>query len=191
MIRTTATAAALFALTAFASSAVAAPVEYAIESNHTYPSFEAPHLGISWWRGKFNTTSGTVTLDTAAKTGKVSITIDASSIDFGHDKLNEHAVGADFFNTAKYPEITYTGTLVFEGDTPDMVKGQLTLLGVTKPVDLDIDSFKCIMHPFFKKEVCGADAEAEFNRADFGMTKYADSDAGKVKLSIQVEAVKQ
>ncbi|MGQ0701117.1 MAG: YceI family protein [Panacagrimonas sp.] len=170
--------------------AMAAPVSYTIEPGHTYPSFKAPHLGISWWRAKFNKSSGKVTLDREAKTGTVDITIDAASVDFGHDKMNEHARNEDFFNVAKYPTITYKGTIKFDGDEPDEVDGQLTLLGVTKPVKLDIEDFKCIQHPFFKKEACGADGEAAFNRADFGMTKYADGDAGKVKIEIQVEAVK-
>ncbi|ROH89520.1 polyisoprenoid-binding protein [Stagnimonas aquatica] len=171
-------------------TAFAAPESYTIESNHTYPSFEAPHLGVSWWRGKFNKTSGKVVLDKAAKAGSVDISIDVASIDFGHDKMNEHALGEDFFNVAKYPTATYKGKLLFTGDKPSGVDGQLTLLGVTKPVKLEITEFTCIIHPFIKKEDCGGDAYGEFNRADFGMSKYADGLAGKVRLRIQVEAIK-
>jgi polyisoprenoid-binding protein YceI len=79
---------------------------------------------------------------------------------------------------------------VFTGDAPTAVDGELTLLGVTKPVKLTINEFKCITHPFFKKEDCGADAYGEFNRADFGMSKYADGPLGAVRLRIQVEAIK-
>lgn len=171
-------------------AALAAPATYTIESNHTYPSFEAPHMGVSWWRGKFNKTSGKVTLDKEAKAGSVDITIDTKSIDFGHDKMNEHAQTADFFNVEKFPTATYKGKLVFTGDVPTAVDGELTLLGVTKPVKLTINEFKCITHPFFKKEDCGADAYGEFNRADFGMNKYADGPLGAVRLRIQVEAIK-
>ncbi|ULQ45449.1 YceI family protein [Flagellatimonas centrodinii] len=178
------------ALLSLSGVALAAPVNYTIEPSHTYPSFEAPHMGISWWRGKFNTTSGTVVLDREARTGEVNITIDAASVDFGHDKMNEHARDADFFNVAKYPTISYRGTIEFDDGEPDEVKGELTLLGETRPVVLEFESFKCIEHPFFKKEVCGADLEAEFNRADFGMSKYAEGAAGEVKLAIQVEALR-
>lgn len=171
-------------------TAFAAPESYTIESNHTYPSFEVPHMGVSWWRGKFNKTSGKVVLDKAAKTGSVDISIDVASINFGHDKMKEHALSEDFFNVAKYPTATYKGKLVFTGDKPSAVDGQLTLLGVTKPVKLEITEFTCITHPFFKKEDCGGDAYGEFNRADFGMTTYADGAAGKVRLRIQVEAIK-
>ncbi len=169
--------------------ALAAPVNYSIDPAHTYPSFKAPHMGISFWRGKFNKSSGKLVLDQDAKTGTVDISIDATSVDFGHDKMNEHAMGEDFFNAKKYPTITYKGTIKLDGDKGE-VDGQLTLLGVTKPVKLKIESFRCIQHPFYKKEVCGADAEGEFNRADFGMTKAADGELGKVKLQIQVEALK-
>ncbi|HKY92395.1 MAG TPA: YceI family protein [Nevskiaceae bacterium] len=175
---------------AIAVPATAAVEHYTIDPGHTYPSFKAPHKGISFWRGKFNTSSGKVTLDRAAKTGTVDIAIDASSLDFGHEKMNEHARSEDFFDVAKYPTITYAGTIVFEGDAPAAVDGKLTLHGVTRPVQLKIESFKCILHPMLKREVCGADASGTFNRADFGMTKAAEGEGGHVELGIQVEAVK-
>ena len=165
---------------------------YNIDSNHTYPSFEADHFGTSTWRGKFTKTSGKVVLDRAAKTGTVDITIDATSIDFGHEKMNEHAKSKDMFNVTQFPTAIYKGKAIkFNGDNPVAVEGELTLLGVTKPVTLTINKFKCIMHPMMKKEVCGADASATFNRADFGMT-YAINwgFSPEVKLAIQVEAVK-
>jgi len=165
---------------------------YNIEPGHTYPSFEADHMGISVWRGKFNKTSGKVVLDRAAKTGTVDITIDASSIDFGHEKMNEHAKSKDIFNVAQFPTATYKGTSIkFEGDTPVAVEGNFTLLGVTKPLTLKINKFKCIQHPMLKREVCGADASAEFKRTDFGLNyAIAYGFAPEVKLAIQVEAVK-
>jgi polyisoprenoid-binding protein YceI len=164
---------------------------YNIEPNHTYPSFEADHMGISVWRGKFTKTSGTVNLDRAAKNGTVDITIDANSIDFGHAKLNEHAKTKDMFNVAQFPTITYKGKSVkFDGDKPVAVEGDLTMLGVTKPVTLIIDKFKCIQHPMLKREVCGADATAEFKRTEFGLNYGTPMFAPEVKLAIQVEALK-
>ena len=180
-------------LSLVAGAAVAAPVTYNIDPNHTYPSFEADHMGgMSIWRGKFRSTSGTVTLDAAAHSGDVNITVDTTSIDFGHEKLNEHAKGAEMFGVEKFPTATYKGTFSkFKGNAPTAVKGELTLHGVTKPVNLVISSFKCQANPMTKKMGCGADASATFNRADFGI------DYGKaygfnmaVKLAIQVEAVK-
>ena len=164
---------------------------YTIEPSHTYPSFEADHMGISVWRGKFTKTSGTVTLDRASKTGTVAIAIDANSLDFGHTKMNEHAKGKDMFNVEQFPTITYKGkSMKFDGDKPVAVEGELTMLGVTKPVELKINKFKCIMHPFFKREVCGADASAEFKRTDFGLSYGTPMFSPDVKLAIQVEALK-
>ena len=181
----------VLALATVSLPAAAAPATYAIDVDHTYPSIEFSHMGISVWRGKFDKTSGTVTLDKAGKAGTVDITVDTSSIDFGHAKMHEHATGPDWFNVARFPTATYKGTLKFKGDAPDSVDGQLTLMGVTKPVTLKINSFKCIDHPFYKKEDCGADAEGDLDRADFGMSKYAENGMGHIHLRIQVEALKQ
>jgi len=182
---------ALLCLMAAATLSASAQT-YNIEPGHTYPSFEADHMGISIWRGKFNQTSGTVTLDRVAQTGTVEITIDAASIDFGHDKLNEHARGKDMFNVEQFPTVSYKGKLTgFRQDAPTEVDGELTLLGISRPVKLHIDKFKCIQHPMLKREVCGANATTSFKRTDFGMD-YAISMgfSPEVKLAIQVEALK-
>ena len=96
---------------AFPGVATAAMVDYNIDPEHTYPSFEADHFGVSIWRGKFNKTMGKVKLDKAAGTGAVDVTIDLANIDFGHDKLNDWAQSAEFFDVAKYPQATYKGKL--------------------------------------------------------------------------------
>jgi polyisoprenoid-binding protein YceI len=183
----------LAAAGATATSAFAADT-YAIEPNHTYPSFEADHFGgLSTWRGKFTKTSGSITLDRAAKTGSVDITIYTDSIDFGHAKLNEHVMSEEMFDVRKYPQAVYkSSSIKFKGDKPAVVNGELTLHGVTKPVKLVIDHFKCMQHPMFKREVCGANAVATFNRSDFGIgygTQMGFSP--EVRLAIQVEALKQ
>jgi polyisoprenoid-binding protein YceI len=167
---------------------------YAIDPSHTYPSFEADHFGgLSTFRGKFTKTSGTIVLDRAAKTGSMDITIDATTLDFGNEKLNKHAKTADMFDVEKYPTATYKSkSIKFNGDIPASVDGELTLHGVTKPVTLSINKFKCIMHPMLKREVCGADASATFNRGDFGIGYGLQMGfSPEVKLAIQVEAVKQ
>jgi polyisoprenoid-binding protein YceI len=176
-----------------AGAALAAPVKYNIDPNHTYPSFEADHQGgLSLWRGKFRGTTGTVLYDKAGKAGSVDITIDTASIDFGHDKMSEHAKGADMFDAAKYPTTTFKGKFAkFNGEAPTEVVGELTLHGITKPVTLTINSFTCRppRPPMQKTEKCGADASATINRGDYGI------DFGKqmgfrmdAKLQIQVEA---
>ena len=175
------------------SAAAAAPVTYVLDPGHTYPSFEADHMGgLSVWRGKFDKSSGKVVLDTAAKTGMVEVNIDIDSINFGMAKMNEHAKSPDLFDVAKFPTATYKGKLVkFNGDKPTAVEGELTLHGVTKPVNLQINQFLCKPHPMLKKEVCGADATATFNRKDFGIA-YGEGYGFKmdVTLRIQVEGLK-
>jgi polyisoprenoid-binding protein YceI len=187
---------AAFAVAALAATtaAGAAPVTYALDPSHTYPSFEADHFGgLSVWRGKFRTSSGQVVYDKDAQKGDVSVTIDAASIDFGHDKMNEHAKSAEMFDVAKFPTATYTGTLAtFKDGKPTEVHGTLTMHGVTKPVNLKINKFLCKVNPMMGKEVCGADAEGTLNRADFGVSygqAYGFDMA--VTLRIQVEGIKQ
>jgi len=178
-------------LLALSAPALAEVDHYTVDPDHTYASFEAPHIqAISYWRGKFDhTQSGTITLDRKAHTGSVDIVIDTSSIDFGMEKMNKHAKSADFFDVEKFPTAEYKAdTIKFDGETPTEVDGQLTLHGVTKPVVLKINSFKCIIHPMLKVQVCGADASAEFDRSDFGIAYAVPMTGGQVKLQIQVEA---
>jgi polyisoprenoid-binding protein YceI len=177
---------------AVATVGLAAPATYQIDPDHTYPSFEADHMGISFWRGKLNTSSGTLVLDKEAGTGTVDIVIDLASIDFGQEALNKWATGPDFFDVAKYPKATYKGKLTGfgKGGTPS-VTGELTLHGVTKPVPLKVNLFKCVEHPMLKRDYCGADALATIQRDQFGLT--AGKDYGfrmDVVLRIQVEAIK-
>jgi polyisoprenoid-binding protein YceI len=180
------------AVAALGASAAFAANTYKIDPNHTYPSFEADHMGISVWRGKFNKSEGTIVLDPAAKAGALDIVVDINSIDFGHDKMNEHAKKEDIFDAAKFPTATFKSTKVnFTGDVPTSVEGELTLRGVTKPLTLTINRFKCVMHPMHKREVCGADVSGQFQRSDFGISFGLPRFSPEVKLAIQVEAVKQ
>jgi polyisoprenoid-binding protein YceI len=175
-------------------SAGAMAQTYQLDPTHTYPSFEADHFGgASIWRGKFNKSSGTVILDPAAKTGSVNVSIDLASVDIGNDDLDKELVGKLFFDTARFPTATYKGTQVkFKGRVPVEVIGALTLHGVTRPVNLTIESFKCYMNPIIKKETCGTESTATFDRSDFGI------DMGKtmgfkmnITLHIQAEGVRQ
>ena len=179
------------AVIAVAGSALGAPVKYNIDPAHTYPSFEADHMGgLSVWRGKFNATAGAVTYDKEAQSGTVEVKVDATSIDFGNDKLNKHAQSAEMFDVEKFPTATYTGKLAgFKNGGPTEIDGTLELHGVSKPVKLTINKFLCKPNPMSKKEVCGADASGTINREDFGVSygKAYGFDMN-VKLLIQIEA---
>jgi polyisoprenoid-binding protein YceI len=185
---------ALLLMILAATSATAASTTYRIDPEHTHPSFEVDHFGgLSTWRGTFKKTTGTVEIDTAARTGTVDVIIDTATVDFAHDKLNAHASSPEMLDAAKYPTAEYTGKFgEFANGAPKTISGNLTLHGVTRPVTLTISSFKCIEHPMLKKQVCGADASGTFNRADFGVN-YGHQYGFKqdVLLHIQVEGIKE
>ena len=172
------------------AAAFAAPVTYVLDPHHTFPSFAADHMGgLSVWRGKFTDTSGKVVYDKDAKSGSIEVTVNMNSVDFGFVKLDEHAKSPELFDVAKYPTATFSGQFTqFNGATPTEAQGTLTLHGMTKPLTLKINSFLCKPNPMTKKEVCGADASANFNRSDYGLT-FGDAYGFKmwVKLDIQVE----
>jgi len=173
--------------------ASAEPVTYNIDPQHTYPSFEADHMGgMSLWRGKFNSSSGSVKLDRAAKTGEINVTVDMKSVNFGLAQMDEHARSPDIFDAAKFPTATYKGKVSkWKGEAPAEVDGELTMHGVTKPVKLTLNSFVCKPNPMTKKETCGADAVGTLNRGEFGVN-YGENFGFKmdVKLLITIEAVR-
>jgi polyisoprenoid-binding protein YceI len=174
-----------------AGAARAAPETYVLDHNHTFPRFSYSHFGYSTQLSRFDKTTGTIIIDRAARKGSVDVTIDTTSVDTG-SALNEHIQGPDFLDTAKFPTATFKSTqMKFKGDTPVSVSGELTLKGITRPVTLKIESFKCMPHPILKKEACGANATAMVRRTEFNMGKYAPYVGDEVTLSIAVEALKQ
>lgn len=164
---------------------------YTVDSRHTFPSFEINHLGFSLQRGRFNSTTGKITLDNAAKSGSIDVTIDAASISTGLLDLEKHLQGEDFFDVAKYPTITFKSKkLKFEGDKLVSAEGDFTLHGVTRSVTLKIDHYFCGVHPMNKKINCGANATTTIKRTEYGIAKYAPLLGDEVKINIQVEATK-
>lgn len=183
--------AALIALAAVATSAQAAPETYTIDNSHTYPHFTYTHLGFSKQTHKFDKTTGTVVLDRAAKSGSVDVTIDARSVNTGYALFNEHIQAADYFDTAKYPTLTFKSSkMTFNGDEPASLVGDLTIKGVTKPVTLTLTHFKCMPHPMLKVPACGANATATVKRSEFNMGKNVPYVGDEITLTLAIEAVK-
>jgi polyisoprenoid-binding protein YceI len=175
----------LFTLPAMAAD------NYTVDARHTFPAFEISHMGFSMQRGRFNQTSGSIVLDTENQYGSINISIGAASVDTGLAELETHLKSKDFFDAEKYPAITFTeGKLKFDGDKPVSAEGTFTLLGVSKPVTLNIEHFKCGMHMMTKKLTCGANASTSIRRSEFGMTKYVPFVGDEVKITIQIEATK-
>ena len=179
------------AIASLSTAALAAPESYTLDSRHTYPVFEVSHLGYSIQRGRFNSTSGAFTIDRAAKAGSIDISIDMASIDMGLDKWDQHMKSADFFNVAKFPTTTFKATkLMFDGDKLAGADGELTLLGVTKPVKVTVSDFACKPHPMLKKDACGGNVTAMIKRSEFGMGYGLPGIGDDIKLMIPVEAIK-
>ncbi len=177
---------------AAASPALAAPETYTVDGTHTFPRFSYSHLGYSTQLSRFNSTSGKVVYDAAAKTGTVDIVIDAKSVDTGYATFNEHIQGEDFLDTAKFPTATFKSTkVVFEGDKPAKIEGQLTIKGVTKPVTLTVTDFKAAPHPMLKKNAIGANAWTVIKRSEFNAGKYAPYVGDDVRIDIAIEAIAQ
>ena len=181
--------AAAFA-TFFAGQAIAAPQTYTIDPTHTFPRFSYNHMGMSKQILRFNQTTGTVVLDKAANQAEVDVTIDMNSVDTGVEVFNGHIKGADFLDTAQFPTATFKSTkVIFEGDKPVSIEGNLTIKGITKPVTLKVTSFFNGPHPMLKKETVGANAETVIKRSEFNAGKFAPAVSDEVTIDIALEAI--
>jgi len=167
-------------------------VTYVLDGSHTYPRFSYSHFGYSTQLSRFDVTTGTVVFDKVSKTGSVDISIDTKSVNTGNATFNEHIQGEDFLDTVKFPTATFKSTkVVFEGDKPVTIEGELTLKGVKKPVTLTVTSFQNMAHPMLKKDAIGANAFTVVKRTDFNAGKYAPYVGDDVRIDIAIEAVQQ
>lgn len=191
-MKKTLTAASFAALTAAIATPAVAADTYAIDGKHTFPVFAINHLGFSVQHGRFDKTSGTITLDAAAKKGSIDLSIDTASINMGFEDWNKHMRSADFFNAEKFPTMTYkSDKLVFKGEKVVGAEGTLTLLGVSKPVKLAVTGFHCGTHPMTKAALCGANVTATIKRSEFGLSAYVPAVADEVQITVPVEAYRQ
>ena len=170
---------------------LAEPVTYTVDPKHTYASFEIDHFGLSVIRGRFNRTSGTIVLDAAAGTGSIEIVIDTASVDTGLAKRDEHLQRKEFFNVESYPTAEFVAnSLTFDGGRLVKADGDLTMLGQSHPVSLQITHFACREHPIHHVPACGANAETRILRSNWGMTTYVPKISDEVTILIGVEAFK-
>ncbi len=177
---------------AVATSAVAAPLTYNVDGSHTFPRFSYLHFGYSTQLSSFSKTTGKVVYDAQAQQGSVDIVISTKSVNTGFADFNEHIQGEDFLDTTKFPEAIFKSTkVVFEGDKPKSIEGQLTIKGVTKPVTLTVTSFQAAPHPMMKKPTIGANAFTVIKRSEFNAGKYAPYVGDEVRIDIAIEAIAQ
>ena len=185
-------AAALAFSTLAVTSAIATPKTFEIDGSHTFPRFSYLHFGYSTQLSSFSKTTGKVVYDPQAQQGSVDIVISTKSVNTGFADFNEHIQGEDFLDTAKFPEATFKSTkVVFEGEKPKSIEGQLTIKGVTKPVTLTVTSFQAAPHPMMKKPTIGANAFTVIKRSEFNAGKYAPYVGDDVRIDIAIEAIAQ
>lgn len=179
-------------------AAAAQAENYTIDPIHSFTYFGIDHLGVATIYGRFNKSSGKFTIDRAGKRGSLELTIEAASVDTAdHDRgsrartRDEHLRSPDFFNAAEFPRITYRASNVtFSGDNPAEVDGQLTMLGVTKPVTLKVDRWTCRDNPMSKRPMCGGNASGTVKRSEFGMKYGIPAIGDEVRLMINFEGYK-
>ena len=176
----------------FATAQVLAADRFTLDPTHTFPSFEIRHQGVSVMRGKFNRTGGQVVLDPDGGDSLIDVTVDATSVDTGMEDLNQKLRGIAFFNTATYPEIHFTAHHVEYSDgKPVTAEGNLTMLGQTRPMTLEIRDFACTLQFLTRRPLCGADVHAQLRRSDFGMNFGIPLIGDEVKLAIEVEGFRE
>ena len=172
-------------------SARAEPVEYVLDPTHSFVNFEWPHLGTSITRGRFNRSSGRVTLDRAAGVGRAEITIQTATLSTGAASLDATLRGPQGLDAERHPQATFVGErFVLDGERVREVGGTLTLRGQSRPLTLVARRFDCYFGPLFKREVCGGDFEAALRPAQWG-PDAALALPDEIRLLIQVEGIRQ
>lgn len=175
---------------ASALPAWAAPESYRVDPDHSIPTFEVSHLGLAFVRGLFAKVRGNIHLDRAAKTGDLEIVIETASVMTNLERRDK--LIRDWFKVEQFPTMVYRAkSLKFSGEDVVGADGELTMLGVTKPVSLNVTHFKCIVNPVNKRQICGADGTAQIKRSDFGLTGLSNSIGEEVRVIFGIEAIKE
>ena len=176
----------------FSSMTSVATEYYTIDRNHTFPHFAIDHMSFSTLYGRFDLTTGKIIIDRENNNGYVEIKIAAVSVTTGHNKRDDHLRSPDFLNVMEYPDIIYQSrNVTFVGKDKAKIEGDLTMLGVTKSVPLDVHRIRCGENPMNKKHTCGFEATAAIKRSDFGSTYGRPIVGDNMKLWFQVEAVRE
>lgn len=179
------------ALSLFAASALAAPVTYKLDPNHTAVIAQWSHFGFSHPSAHFGQAAGTLVYDAAdVAASRVQVTLPLSGLNAFVPAFNEHLKSADFFDAAKFPAATFKSTKVeAAGGGKLKVTGDLTIKGITKAVVLDVTLNKAAEQPMAKRPAIGFDATATIRRSDFDVAMYVPNVSDEVTLRITAEAI--
>lgn len=180
----------LVSTVSLASVSAYAADTYTLDPMHTNVFWHANHMGFSTPSGKFADVKGTVTLDEAApQNSALQVTIASASIVTGIEKFDTHLKSKDFFNVEQFPTATFVSTKVEPtGTNTAKVTGTLTMLGVAKPVTLDVKLNKIGENPMTKAKTAGFSATGTIKRSEFGMNYGVPMVADDVQLTIESEA---
>ena len=164
--------------------------QYRIDPVHTSAYFAVDHLGFSLQSGRFDRISGTLDIDEEKQAGHVMVEIDAKSLSSADEARDKRLKGSSFFNVEQFPTIVFVGNhFIWQEGRLTAVEGELTLLGVARPVMLQVVRFKCGFHLFDLARACGADAKTTIKRSDFGMDSWLSSIGDEVQITLRVEAI--
>ena len=173
--------------------AAADPVQYEFDKVHSSIMFFVNHLGFSISTGRFLDFDGTYSFDPdAPETSSVDVSIKTDSLAMQDDRWDAHMKDADFFNVAKFPTMHFTSTeIVKTGEKTGLLKGDLTLLGITKPVELAVTLVGAGKHPMASRLVSGFSATGKLKRSDFGMNYGLPAVGDEVDIRIEIEGFKE
>jgi polyisoprenoid-binding protein YceI len=165
---------------------------YTLDSAHSIPVFEFMHLGVTTQSGRFDKAGGVVVLDRGARNGSVTYEVETSSLNMGFGTETPNSPGNRLFAVKRFPRITFRSTRLIFDQNDDVIaaEGQLTLLGVTRPLTVMVNRFKCSVNPMNKKQMCACEITANLKRSEFGMVKYIPDISDEIKISVPVEAYK-
>ena len=181
------------AAAASAPTALAAPVAYTLDPLHSFVTFELLHFDTATIRGRFGPLAGDVLLDREARSGRVQLVIDTAAVSTGLPVLDARLRQDDMLAVAAHAQAFFVAER-FEFNPQGGVAaltGEFTLRGMGQPLRLVAQRFRCYFQPLIRREVCGGDFEAEFNRSSVGITHSLPFVGDAVRLKIQVEAVRQ
>jgi polyisoprenoid-binding protein YceI len=177
-------------LTLVTSSAQAAEI-YITDSEHTFVSFSYKHLGYSIQTSRFDKVNGTITLNNQMDGGTINIVIETDSVSTGSDTFNKLLRTEDYFNSEKFPIAKFTSDkLIFNDRAITSLLGELTIKGITKPIDIEVSNFACSRNFITLKYMCGANASAKLSRSEFDLGKYVPFVGDEISLNIVIEASK-
>ena len=173
------------------SSALAAEI-YTTDPEHTFVSFSYKHLGYSIQTSRFDKVNGTITLNDQMDGGTIDVAIETGSVSTGSDTFNKLLRTEDYFNSEKFPVAKFTSDkIIFNKQAITSISGELTIKGITKPINVEVSNFACGRNFITLKYMCGANASAKLIRSEFDLGKYVPLVGDEISLNIVIEASKE